>query len=155
IVDRDGALAPLVAQPGQRLAVRPGVVYTPNGQASFSLPAGRYTVYATRGFEYGLDKKTVTLKPGGGAQFLLKIRREVATPGLAACDTHIHTFEVSRHGDSSLDECVTTIAGEGIELPVCTEHDKHASHQEAALRTGLRDRFTPIDGNEVTTKVGH
>ena len=155
VVDRDGALAPILAAPGQRVAVRPGVIYTADGQVNFSLPAGKYTVVATRGFEYGIDRRTVTLKPGGGAQFVLKIRREVSTPNLAACDTHIHTRELSGHGDSTLDECMMTIAGEGIELPVCTEHNQHGSHEAAAVRTGLRDRFTPINGNEVTTPSGH
>src|SRR5690349_15102807 len=33
------------------LAVRPGCVYTANGIAAISLPAGRYKVFASRGFE--------------------------------------------------------------------------------------------------------
>jgi hypothetical protein len=155
IVDREGNLAPILAAPDPRIAVRPGVLYAADGQARFSLPAGRYTVYATRGFEYGVDKHVVTLKPGGGAQFVLKIRREVMTPNLASCDTHVHTLTLSGHGDCSLDERMVTIAGEGIELPVCTEHNTHKSYREAATRLGLRDRFTPVDGNEVTTDVGH
>ncbi|HXX95451.1 MAG TPA: CehA/McbA family metallohydrolase, partial [Planctomycetota bacterium] len=155
IVDREGALAPIQAAPEPRIALRPGVLYTADGQANFSLPAGRYTVSATRGFEYGIDKHTVTLKPGGRAQFALRIRREVPTPGLAACDTHVHTLTLSGHGDCTLDERMVTLAGEGIELPVTTEHNVHRSYRDAASRVGVRDWFTPIDGNEVTTDVGH
>ncbi len=155
IVDRDGTLAAFLPAPGQRVAARPGVLYTADGQAKLTLPAGRYTVYATRGFEYGVDKHAVTLKPGGGAQFVLRIRREVPTPNLAACDTHVHTFTLSGHGDCTLDERMITLAGEGIELPVCTEHNQHRSYREAALKMGLSDWFTPIEGNEVTTDTGH
>jgi hypothetical protein len=155
VTERDGTLAPILAPKDPRIAVRPGVVYTAEGQVKFSLPAGRYTVTATRGFEYGMDRHTVTLKPGGGAQFVLRLRREVMTPGLAACDTHVHTLTLSGHGDCTLDERMVTLAGEGIELPVCTEHNSHQSYQEAAVRVGVRDRFTPIAGNEVTTDVGH
>ena len=59
VVDDRGALAPLVVAPGSRLAARPGVVYTPDGRARIGLPPGRYTVSATRGFEYGLDTRDV------------------------------------------------------------------------------------------------
>ena len=43
------------AKSGDGLAVRPGVVYTGNGRAAFGLPAGKYTVYAGRGFAYSID----------------------------------------------------------------------------------------------------
>jgi hypothetical protein len=155
IVDREGTLAPILAAPDPRIAVRPGVLYTADGQAKFSLAAGRYTIYATRGFEYGVDKHSVTLKPGGGAQFVLRIRREVSTPNLASCDPHVHTLTLSGHGDCTLDERMVTLAGEGIEIPICTEHNVHQSYRESAIRLGLRDAFTPVDGNEVTTDVGH
>ena len=57
IVDDRGALAPLVVAQDSRLAARPGVVYTPDGRALIGLPPGRYTVSATRGFEYGVDTR--------------------------------------------------------------------------------------------------
>src|SRR5262249_2608052 len=54
ITDEAGNLVPLIARDGQKLAVRPGVVYTGNGEASLGLLPGQYEVHATRGFEYGL-----------------------------------------------------------------------------------------------------
>jgi hypothetical protein len=65
VVDDRGALAPLVVAPDARLAARPGVVYTPDGRARIGLPPGRYTVSATRGFEYGVDTRAVLLAEGG------------------------------------------------------------------------------------------
>ena len=53
----------------------------------------------------------------------LAIRREVATPGLVACDTHVHTLTNSGHGDATIAERVVTLAGEGIELPIATDHN--------------------------------
>ena len=78
-----------------------------------------------------------------------------AAPGLVAADTHIHTLTHSKHGDATLDERMLTIAGEGIELAVATDHNHHADYSEAAVRTRLQSHFTPIIGNEVTTKAGH
>ncbi len=152
---REGTLAPLRALPGQRLAVRPGVVYTPDGRASVTLPAGEYKISAGRGFEYSLASRVVKLPLDEPGPLRLEIRREVPTGMLAACDTHVHTLQLSGHGDSSLDERMVTLAGEGIDLPVATEHNQHASYRAAAEKSGMDRHFTPVDGNEVTTSKGH
>jgi hypothetical protein len=155
VVDGQGTLAALKERPGQALAVRPGVIYTPSGLAKFTLPPGEYTIYGSRGPEYGVDRQRCSVVPGDTQHRTLEIRREVPTPHLASCDTHLHTLEVSRHGDCSLLERAITLAGEGVELAIATEHDRHASYEEAALRAGVRDSFTPIRGCEITTAVGH
>src|SRR5207248_4942529 len=58
-----GALAATGTAPGDRLAVRPGVVYTADGRATLRLPAGEYTLHAGRGFEYGLATARLALPP--------------------------------------------------------------------------------------------
>jgi hypothetical protein len=155
VVDEGGALAPLSVSPAPGLAARPGVVYTADGRARISLRPGTYTFLASRGFEYGLDTREVSLSPGAELALRLEIRREVLTPGLAACDPHLHTLALSGHGDAGLEERAVTIAGEGIELAVATEHNSHHDYAEAAERAGVRRHFTPVAGNEVTTRRGH
>ena len=85
----------------------------------------------------------------------LRIAREVQTPGLVSIDTHIHTLTYSGHGDARIDERMATIAGEGIELAVATDHNVHVDYEPVARQTGTRSYFTPVMGNEVTTPVGH
>ena len=156
IVDKAGALAPLLAVPGQALAVRTGVVYTATGAAEIRLPAGEYAVHLTRGFEYGLATQSIAPKAGEERGVALKIRREVPTPGLAACDTHVHTFTFSHHGDATIDERMITLAGEGVELPVATDHNVYTDYSEAAERMKVTPYFTWLMGCEVTTpKAGH
>jgi hypothetical protein len=155
VADAKGALAALTARPEAALAVRPGVVYSGNGTAEIGLPAGEYTIYATRGFEYGVAERRVSVRAGSAEDISLEIASEVPTPGLAACDTHIHTFTYSGHGDATADERVLTIAGEGVELAVASEHNRHVDYSEAARRLGVADRFTYVIANEVTTTVGH
>jgi hypothetical protein len=70
-------------------------------------------------------------------------------------DTHIHTLTYSKHGDADVREQVAAIAGEGIELPVSTEHNQRVAFDEPARAAGVRDFFTPLIGSEVTTSVGH
>jgi len=155
IVDKRDSLAPIGARSNAQLAVRTGVVYTANGSASFGLEPGKYTLWAGRGFEYGVARLDIEARAGKSALHILRIRREVDTRGLVACDPHIHTFTHSRHGDSTLEERVITIAGEGLDLAVATDHDKHIDLEPTAKRLGVRRWFTTVVGNEVTTKRGH
>jgi hypothetical protein len=155
VVDDRGVLAPLSADPDPRLAVRPGVAYTADGRARLGLRPGRYTIHATRGFEYGLATREVTVGEGQEVPVSLTIRREVSTPGLVACDTHVHTRTFSGHGDATVEERLVTLAGEGIELPVMTDHDHLTDVSQAARRLGLLSSFTPLVGDEVTTRRGH
>jgi hypothetical protein len=153
--DSLNALPPLIAKPGQRLAVRPGCVYTADGRARVTLPSGRYRIHAGRGFEYSVDTQTVNVGSGDTRKVSLKIRREVATGNLVSCDTHIHTLHFSGHGDATDDERAITIAGEGIELPIATEHNQVNGYAAAAERMGVRNRFTHVLGSEITTPKGH
>jgi hypothetical protein len=155
IVDANGSLQSTANISNDHLAVRPGVVYTSDGRARVGLPAGQYTIYAGRGFEYSLANAEVTLTAGVGASRMLTIRREVPTQGYVACDTHVHTLTYSGHGDASISERMVTLAGEGIELPIATDHNVHIDYQQHAERLGVRPYFTPVIGNEVTTSVGH
>ncbi len=151
----DGTLQPLLAQPAGGVAVRVGVCYTGDGKARMSLPAGDYVLHAGRGFEWSVARTEVRLLEGETRPVTLKLLREVPTEGWIAADSHIHTLTHSGHGDATLTERVLTIAGEGIELAVATDHNHHTDFTPAAAGRGLLDRFTPVVGNEVTTKHGH
>src|SRR5207244_4646666 len=118
-------------------------------------PAGNYTVYAGRGFEYSLAKADVRITAGETAERTLTICREVSTPDYIACDTHIHTLTHSGHGDASIGERMITLAGEGIELPIATDHNVQIDYQPHAEQLGVRRYFMPVVGNEVTTALGH
>jgi hypothetical protein len=120
IADAHGRLAPLVPKPGQALAARTGVIYSGDGAAEIGLAPGAYTIYATRGFEYGMAQRTISLAAGQSVDVALQIAREVETPGLVACDTHIHTLALSGHGDATVEERVLTLAGEGWPSPRST-----------------------------------
>ncbi|HTD68251.1 MAG TPA: CehA/McbA family metallohydrolase [Candidatus Limnocylindria bacterium] len=155
IAHTNDTLAALMAPTNQVVAVRPGVVYTGDGRALVHLRAGNYVVSATRGFEFSLATSHITMAAGERRVVRLQLRRDVQTHGLVTCDTHVHTFTYSRHGDASVEERAITLAGEGIELAIATDHDVAVDLQPAASTTRTRSYFTPVIGDEVTTRVGH
>ncbi|RAJ94027.1 beta-galactosidase-like protein [Larkinella arboricola] len=155
IVDDQNNLQPVAVVPDPQLAVRTGCVYTGNGKASFRLPEGTYRLYATRGFEYGVDSFSVAVKAGQTVSRNFVISREVPTKGWVASDTHIHTFTYSRHGDATVAERLLTLAGEGIELPIFTDHNILVDVRPTVRAMGMDTVFTPVMGNEFTTEVGH
>src|SRR5437667_5894727 len=170
VADRNGSLFPFYVDTAQSttnnqqpttnnqrpaFAIRPGVVYTASGTVRIGLPAGTYTLYASRGFEYSVRTQHFTLPPGRTYPLPMRIRREVPTQGMVACDTHVHTFTYSGHGDATVDERMLTLAGEGIELPIATDHNTLTDYGEAARKMGVQDYFTSVIGDEVTTEAGH
>jgi hypothetical protein len=155
VMNRGGALVTTAAKSNGELAVRPGVVYTATGKARIDLPAGDYRIVAGRGFEYGIEAVKLSLKAGDTARKKLSIRREVPTDGYVACDTHVHTLTYSGHGDATIEERMVTVAGEGVELVIATDHNRQIDYEPFARRQDVRQYFTPVIGNEVTTAVGH
>ena len=155
ILDDKGALQTPGAESSLQLAVRPGIVFTADGSAQFGLPAGSYTLYAGRGFEYSIASHEINLVAGRTEQVSLSIRREVPTPGYISCDTHVHTLTHSGHGDASIEERMITLAAECIELPIATDHNKHIDYTPHVQEQEVERYFTPVIGNEVTTRRGH
>ena len=51
-------------------------------------------------------------------------------------DTHVHTGTFARHGDATIDERMLTLAGEGIELPVSSEHNTRVDFDARRARGG-------------------
>lgn len=155
ILNSDGSLQECVAESEKQVAFRPGTVYAANRPVRILLPAGEYRVLIGRGFEYSLAERKVSVPEGSTQELPVSIDREVDTDGWVACDTHVHTRTHSGHGDSTVQERMVTLAGEGIELPIATDHNVHIDHRPFAKEAGVDRYFTPVIGNEVTTKIGH
>jgi hypothetical protein len=154
IVNSTGALFPAIVE-APHPAVRPGVVYLGEGTGKFKLPFGDYTIFVGRGFEYSISTQKISLRAGAPVNLKAELRREVDTKGFVASDTHVHTFTYSRHGDATDEERAITLAGEGIELPIATDHNLVIDPVTPARNTGMNRHFTPVPGDEVTTGHAH
>ena len=152
IMDAYGALAALRPAPEQRLAHRPGVVYTGGDLVRKNCcPANtRSTLPADLSIAW--PKPRSPFAPAS-PQGRLALIREVPTPGLVATDTHPHATR-SGHGDSTEHERMYTIAGEGIEFAITPTIITTPTIGLYRNHRHLHP-FTAVTGNEVTTKTGH
>ncbi len=155
ILDEFGAQHDVGAVTDETHAVRGGVIYCADGTASLGLPSGSFQLVAGRGFEYGIATREIRVTTGQRQEITLELERQVDTAGWISCDTHVHTLTHSGHGDATLVERMITLAGEHIELPVATDHNKQIDFRPQQRAMGLERWFTPVVGNEVTTAKGH
>ena len=153
-----GGRAALLHYPGQSgHPTRSGVQYTDaEGRALPELGAGVWTVHAMRGTEWSHASAVVRMpEDSGTAAVQLVIEREVDTRGWLSCDTHLHTYTFSGHGDATLEERVMTLAGEGVDVAVATDHNHQTDYAPTQRALGLSAEYLSIIGNEVTTDLGH
>ena len=155
VVGADGNLPEIYFPVAESIAFRPGVIYPKDGSCTVMIPEGKYTIWASRGMEWGADSRKVTVNFRGYTNATLSIRREVDTTGYVAADTHIHTLTHSGHGDSSVEERQLTLAGEGVELAIATDHNHNIDYRPTQVAMGLSKWYTSVIGNEVSTGIGH
>lgn len=136
-----------------RTVVREGLIYL-RGKEFLAVRQGRYRVAATRGMEWSRDVREIEVG-ADGVSVDLRLRREVDTTGFVAADTHLHTYEFSSHGDATAAERVLTLAGEGVEFAVATDHNHQLDYRPYQEAQQLNEYFTSVVGNEVTSDLGH
>jgi hypothetical protein len=131
------------------------VRYLASGSASLALPAGSYTFIASRGFEYELAQSSVTLAAGEEKSLDLQLTRSVSTPGFMCGDFHVHAMW-SPDSDDLYDFKVAALAGEGLEIPVITEHEYIGDLNPTIAKLGLQPWIRGVAGEEITTfTYGH
>lgn len=138
-------------------AVRPGVIYTLDGQAEIGLPelGEALTITASRGFEYSIDRATLDADPERWPETVaLTIRKEVDFPG-EAIDSNVHTRSYSRHGDCHLHERIITMAGEGLQVGASTEHNRNIDYSRIVNLMNAGTFIRTLVGNEYTTRSGN
>lgn len=153
--DRDGNPVELYGAEQTHTAVRLGTLYTLGTPTRLEMREGEYVIYAMRGMEWSRGEAKLSVTPGTPAVAAITIRREVDTTGFIAADTHLHTLTHSGHGDASVEERVLTLAGEGVELAIATDHNHNTDYRPAQATLSLNHYFTSVTGNEVSTPVGH
>jgi carboxypeptidase family protein len=130
-------------------------VFAYTGEGQFSLPPGDYRVYVSRGTEYEIADRRLTVPSGGTLNLSAMIARSVNTDGWLSTDTHIHAL-LSADSLEGYPDKVAAMVTEGLELPVSTEHEALGDFNPAIRSMGVGDWIQGIVGSEITTVTyGH
>jgi len=133
------------------------VTWAAHGKASLDLPApGTYEVVVSRGFEYEVHReRVVDLRPGFTRRVLAVVVRSVDTTGWVSADGHVHA-NPSFDSSTSMELRAITMAAEGVEVLVATDHDVVSDYQPVIRELGLERVLTSEPGVETTTlELGH
>jgi hypothetical protein len=137
--------------PGNRNAS----LHSATGSETTVLPAGSYTVIASRGFSYEYEQQSVTLVAGENEPIAMEIERVVDTTGWLSADFHIHALW-SPDSYVPYDVRVLQAIANDLDLPILTEHVYAGGFGETIKDLGVEDLVHGIVGQEVTTFVyGH
>ena len=126
------------------------VVYTASGSGFIELPEGRYRVIVGHGSEYSMVEQEVQIAEEEGAALHVRLGRVVDTTGYIGCDFHVHA-EPSHDSQTTLDDRVTSLIGEGIEFVAATDHDHVTDYGPIISRLEYGPRLKSATGVEVTT----
>ena len=126
------------------------ILFPLDGKGTVKLAPGQYSVTASRGFEYEIETKKLTLAAGQTSSASFKLTRSVKTAGYMCGDFHVHAMW--SYDASDLYELkVAALAAEGLEVPVASEHDHIGDFNPTIAKLGLQPWIQTIVGVEVTT----
>ena len=155
-IDRDGSDQPLFEDDGG-LDGADRFVWTGNGEIERELAPGRYKLLVTSGIERNAKSFMVNLRAGQRQTLEARLARAIATPGWISADLHLHQAP-SVDADISLPIRVVSVAAEGVELAVATDHyvvtDLAPTVAFLRERGVLSNKMLTVAGTEVST-VGH
>jgi hypothetical protein len=152
----DGTIDPSFG-PDWRASGAGPVVDALRGDVSTPLPAGRYRVCATKGIEYSIDCRELSIEGGHGMSISLELRHVLPTPTLLDCDLHVHARPSFDTLVSSEDRVLSLVAA-GIDFAVPTEHNIVGDYAPAIDSMDLSSELATVRGVEVTTyspRFGH
>lgn len=120
-----------------------------DGRGEVSLPPGTYEVIASRGIEYSIARKFVTIQADVTSHFQAALSRVVDTKGWISADFHVHG---PNSVDSGLDHDtrVTSFVAEGVELLSSSDHDNLTDYGPTIVRLGVQPWISSQVGVEVS-----
>ena len=129
--------------------------WTADGRLQAPVRPGTYDLIVTRGPEYEITQKTITLAPGGFAAEQVALVRAFATDGWVAGDFHIHA-QPSTDSGLPIAQRVASCAAEGLEVAIATDHNYITDYAPVIAATGLDPWLLGVPGMELTTfEMGH
>lgn len=131
------------------------VLFAGDGTIGTEIRPGKYTVWASRGIEYSLEKREIEIVAGRTTTVGLTLNHVLPTKGLISADFHVHSVR-SVDSDMELPDRVTSFAVEGVDLMASTDHNMVADYQPTIDSLELSQWLRSIVGLELTSlEMGH
>ncbi|MBK8253981.1 MAG: PHP domain-containing protein [Polyangiaceae bacterium] len=134
---------------------------TTSGEGHIDAEPGRYILRVSRGPEYSLyedrgpEGKGFVIGSGEIRNVLAPIAREVDTVGWMSADLHLHATPSFDSG-MALPRRVATVASEGVEFALATDHDAETDYGPTIESLALKDHVKSAVSAETTTlEQGH
>lgn len=130
-------------------------IFAVYGKGKEALPAGEYKIWASRGAEYEVVERTVSIRPGEETELTALVERTMKTDGWLSTDTHVHS-QLSPDSPDLFPFKVSAMIAEGLEIPVSTEHEAIGDFNPTIQKMGVGAWMKGIIGSEITTYIyGH
>jgi hypothetical protein len=126
------------------------LVFPTDGNAVLSAPPGDHRVVVSRGYEYDLLDTNVTVTSGDETAVTAQLTRVVDSPSVMCGDFHIHTHRSPDSPDAP-EFKLRAAAGDGVELPVRTDHEFVAAFEPVVAAAGLGAWMYGLTALELTT----
>ncbi len=111
-----------------------------------------YDITVTHGFEYTMYKGSVTVTANQSTALSASLSHVVDTTGYLNADTHCHAAP-SPDNVISIPERIATVAAEGLEVVVATDHEAVSDWSSGVEADGLQDWVATVIGEEVTATM--
>lgn len=127
-------------------------IFTPDGLGEYPLPTGDYTLSVSRGYEYEVYEGDLTVIAEQTENLDVTLAHLVDTSGYLSVDTHCHA---GPSGDNfiSIPERIRTVAAEGLDVVVSTDHEFVIDWYPGVVENGLEDQVATVVGQEVTATM--
>jgi hypothetical protein len=127
-----------------------------SGTATLPIAPGTWRVSISRGLEYdAFVATTVVVADGQSVPITATLAHVVDTAGWISLDTHLHS-ELSTDSTFPIDDRLRAVAGEGVEVPVSSDHDIVVDYAPIIIQLGLADWLGSMIGEEASSLVwGH
>lgn len=127
-------------------------VYHTTGRALLDVPPGDYQVSITRGFEYSPLLQDVTIEAEQTTALDVVLDRVLNTEGYMSMDGHIHAGPSPDSG-VTIPQRLITLAAEGLEIAVSTDHENMTPWAPYIPGIGLEPWINTVLGAEVTATL--
>ncbi len=121
-----------------------------DGDITLPIAPGSYEVVVSRGYEYEVERQTITVTAGLTTQVDALLDHVVDTTGIQCGDFHVHTWRSNDSGDDSVRKLAQAVA-DGLELPVRSDHEYVADFKPEIAQLGVEAYAAGFASVELTS----